>query len=328
MLLKPETEVTSFQKNMPRTKVLYIVGSNRCGSTLLARVLGDLPGFAAIGEGLVHFFYGSSDDHVPCGCGMGVHECPFWKEIPLPLKADRLAARWLRLRRTVLLNLYLRRHPEQARQWVSSISNFYHGIAERAGAQVIVDSSKSPFHARLLSMVPDIDLYVVHLIRDPRDVAASSHRPKDWLPGASPLHAATRWLAMTLGSAYLQTCVPKSRTLRYEDFVKEPGRTILEITEDLGFKALATPFINGSVVDLGPHHMLGSNPDKLRCGPTTVVAKSTDLPWFGKVVVSAITAPALWRYGYFPRRTPEKYDTRQAIRPLPEMAVPDTREDI
>src|SRR5580700_2943144 len=98
---------------MGQTKVLYIAGSNRCGSTLLARLLGDLPGFVAIGEGLVHFFCGSSEDHVPCGCGLAVQDCSFWKGVSLPVEEEPFAARWLRLRRTPLLGSYCRRHPQQ-----------------------------------------------------------------------------------------------------------------------------------------------------------------------------------------------------------------------
>jgi hypothetical protein len=284
---------------MGRTKVLYIAGSNRCGSTLLGRLLGDLPGFFAIGEGLVHFFSGSSGDHVPCGCGLSVEDCQFWKGISLPLEAEPFGARWLRLRRTPFLGSYCRRHPHQISELIQSLGNFYDSIAERAGAEVIVDSSKSPLHARLLSWVPNVDLHVVYLVRDPRSVVASSSHPKEWLPGASPVHATTRWLGLTLGSEYLRARVPKWRTLRYEDFVKAPSRTTLQIAADLGCRFAEAPFSAESVAELGPQHMLGSNPDKLKRGPTRIAEKSSNLPWLSRAFVSVLTAPLLLRYGYW-----------------------------
>lgn len=314
---------------MDRIKVLYIAGSNRCGSTLLARLLGDLPGFTAVGEAATHFCQGSRDDHVPCGCGLSVQTCPFWKEISLPLDADPFAARWLRLRRAPFLESYIRRHPEHPRRLISSLGNFYDMIAQRAGAQVIVDSSKSPLHARLLSWIPNVDLYVLHLVRDPRSVVASSRRPKQWLPGASPLHATARWLGLTLGSEYLRTWLPNMRTVRYEDFVKAPGPTTLQISAALGYKLVDLSFIHESTADLGPQHMLGSNPDKLQGGPTRIVEKSTDLPWIKRFFVSVLTAPALWRYGYWsePRRRKLPDAVSQGTASIPEMVVRETTQD-
>jgi hypothetical protein len=213
---------------------------------------------------------------------------------------------------------------------INSVGNFYRSIAERTGAKVIVDSSKNPCHARLVALVPDLDLYFVHLIRDPRGVAASNRQPKEWLPVSSPLGVTVRWLALTLGAAYVQSQVPTSRTLRYEDFVKEPKSTILEIVRDLGFDAAASSFLNDSVVDLGPQHMRGSNPDKLHRGPTRVADKSGNLPWRSRAMISVLAAPALWHYGYFGTHRP---NTRTAgpshvLAPLPEAAVQDDRSSI
>lgn len=284
---------------MGQIKVLYIAGANRSGSTLLARLLGDLPGFVAIGEGLVHFFRARADFHVPCGCGLSVRTCAFWRDVSIPSAVEQFEARWLRLRRAPLLDYYCRRHPEQTAELISSLGKLYETIAKRAGAEVIVDSSKSPLHARLLSWVPNIDLHVVFLVRDPRSVASSCSKRKEWLPGASPLHATKRWMGLTLASEFLQTCVPKWRTLRYEDFVREPKLTTLQIAADLGYASAEVPFISESMAQLGPQHMLGSNPDKFKTGPTRIAEQSVDLPWGSRALVSVLTAPLLWRYGYW-----------------------------
>jgi O-methyltransferase len=282
-----------------RTKVLYIAGSHRCGSTLLARLLGDIPGFFAIGEGLLHFLGGSSRNRVPCGCGLSVQDCSFWNGIPRPAEQVPFVARWLRLRRIPLLGSYCRRHPAEISELTSSVSSFYSMIGQRSGAEVIVDSSKSPFHARLLSLVPDIDLYVVYLVRDPRNIVASSRQRKEWIPGTSPLRTTKRWMLVTLGTEYVRGSFPKWRTLRYEDFVKAPRAATLQIAADLGCSRLETPFIAESVAELGPQHMLGSNPDKLKRGPTRIAEKAAGLPWLSRTLVSGLTAPFLWRYGYW-----------------------------
>jgi hypothetical protein len=314
---------------MNRIKVLYIAGSNRCGSTLLARLLGDLPGFFTVGEGLGHFFTGSSGDHVPCGCGMSVQDCSFWKGISFPLEADQFAARWLRLHRTPLLSSYCRLHPKQTNELLGSVRKFYETISHRSGAGVIVDSSKSPLHARLLSWVPNVDLSVIYLVRDPRSVVASSCRPKEWLPGAPPFHATTRWLGLTLGCEYLRSRAPKWRALRYEDFVKAPRHEILKIALDLGYKAAEAPFTAESMAELGPQHMLGSNPDKLKRGSTRIEEKSADLPWLVRASVSVLTAPLLWRYGYWGNGRHGQFQAVacREIAVLPEIAGHETDVD-
>jgi O-methyltransferase len=302
--LLPLTEVVtqpseSTANSMDRIKVLYIAGSHRCGSTLLARLLGSLPGFFPVGEALLHFFGGSSRNQAPCGCGRPVQECSFWTGVPRPVDTVPFGARWLRLRRVALLERYLRRHPELANELMSQVGNFYSAIAKRAGAEVIVDSSKSPFHAKLLSLAPNIDLYVVDLLRDPRSIVASSRRRKEWIPRTSPLRTTKRWILVTLGTEYLRTSVPRCRVIRYEDFVKAPGESILQIAGDLGYTRAAVPFVNQSVAELGPQHMLGSNPDKLTGGTTTILDKSLALSRSTKTLVTILTAPFLRRYGYW-----------------------------
>jgi hypothetical protein len=300
----PLTEVAtqpseSTANSMDRIKVVYIAGSHRCGSTLFARLLGGLPGVFPVGEALLHFFGGSSRNQAPCGCGRPVQECSFWTGVPRPVETVPFGARWLRLRRVALLERYLRRHPELANELMSQVGNFYRAIAKRAGAEVIVDSSKSPFHAKLLSLVPNIDLYVVDLLRDPRSIVASSRRRKEWIPRTSPLRTTKRWILVTLGTEYLRISVPRCRVIRYEDFVKAPGESILQVAGDLGYQRAAVPFMNESVAELGPQHMLGSNPDKLTGGTTTILDKSQALSWSTKTLVSILTAPFLRRYGYW-----------------------------
>jgi len=300
----PFTDVATQQrestaKATERIKVLYIAGSHRCGSTLLARLLGGLPGFFPVGEALLHFFGGSSRNQAPCGCGQRLQDCSFWTGVPRPADTSPFGALWLRLRRIAWLDGYLKRHPGVANELISQVSDFYRAIAKRAGAEVIVDSSKSPFHVKLLSLVPSIDLYVVYLLRDPRSIVASSRRRKEWIPRTSPLRTTKRWLLVTLGTEYLRTSVARCRVIRYEDFVKAPSDAILQIAADLGQQRAAIPFITGSVAELGAQHMLGSNPDKLTGGTTKIMDKSLALSWSTKIAVSVLTAPFLLRYGYW-----------------------------
>jgi len=293
---------------MRRTRVLYIAGSNRSGSTLLARLLGGLPGFFPIGEGLLHFFGGNVNSHVPCGCGMLVKECPFWRDVLRPPEGVPFALPWLRLHRIPFFDSHLRRHPKQANELMELAGNFYDTIAKRSGADVIVDSSKNGLYGRFLLRVPNIDLDVLYLVRDPRGVIASHRRPKGWIPSASPLRATKRWLLATIGCEYFLTKAPRWRTLRYEDLVKDPKGSTLQIAADFGYKFGSPDSLSvaSGSVQFGTQHILGSNPDKLEHGPIKISNRSGELTRGSRALVSGITAPFLWRYGYW-GQNPERH---------------------
>ena len=167
---------------MNRIKVLYVAGYSRCGSTLLSRMLGALPDFLAVGEASAHFFRFSESLNAPCGCGLAVEFVHFWRGMAFPSGAPLAHARLFRFRNLPLLEFYRRRNKQDTERLLESMSNLYRILAEKTSAQVIVDSSKTPLHAQLLSWIPDIDLSIIHLVRDPRGVVNSYRQPKEYLP--------------------------------------------------------------------------------------------------------------------------------------------------
>ncbi len=63
-----------------RPTVLYLGGLGRSGTTVLERVLGELPGVCSAGE-LVHLWRRGVLDDETCGCGRPFGSCPFWVEV-------------------------------------------------------------------------------------------------------------------------------------------------------------------------------------------------------------------------------------------------------
>ena len=63
-----------------RTRVVYVGGTGRSGSTVLANVLGEVPGLVSVGE--VRFLWerGILQDRL-CGCGDHFSDCPFWSKV-------------------------------------------------------------------------------------------------------------------------------------------------------------------------------------------------------------------------------------------------------
>src|SRR5205085_9377274 len=83
-------------------RVLLIAGSGRSGSTLLANLLGSVPGVFSAGEMRYLFDRGLRDNRL-CGCGVPFRECPVWTRILTAAgrgdDAAVAAARWGRIRR-------------------------------------------------------------------------------------------------------------------------------------------------------------------------------------------------------------------------------------
>jgi len=61
-------------------RVLYIGGLGRSGSTLIERLLGQVPGVCAVGE-LVHLWDRGITEDERCGCGEPFRQCPFWSQV-------------------------------------------------------------------------------------------------------------------------------------------------------------------------------------------------------------------------------------------------------
>jgi 2-polyprenyl-3-methyl-5-hydroxy-6-metoxy-1,4-benzoquinol methylase len=295
----PGGEVSAL--TMKRMTVLYVAGYTRSGSTLLSRMIGSLPGFLAVGEAAAHFFRFTQSIDAPCGCGLSVDSCPFWKDVNFPAKTDASYARLFRFRNLVLLESYRRRHPRESQELIDSMTLLFRTIAEKTSARVIVDSSKTPLHAQFLSWIPEIDLHVIQLVRDPRGVASSYRSPKHYLPMISPFRVTAGWIGLNLGCEYLQGRVPHFWRLRYEDFVRAPQLYTAQIASDLGYRGdTSALFSDQSTVLLQPQHMLGGNPDKLDGESVKIKPRPIQLSRATRVLVSAVSAPLLWRYRYRP----------------------------
>ncbi|GGP92663.1 sulfotransferase [Streptosporangium pseudovulgare] len=99
----------------PPARVVFLGGLGRSGTTLLERLLGEVPGVVPLGE-VVHLWARGVLANESCGCRRPFSACPFWREVGERAFGgwpDDLAHRMLRLRRRVDRT---RRVPELARR--------------------------------------------------------------------------------------------------------------------------------------------------------------------------------------------------------------------
>lgn len=305
-----------------RDRVLFIGGWGRSGSTLLDRILGQVPGVFSAGE-LREIWDAGCLKNRPCGCGEPFLTCPFWSHVgkvafggwdTLDLRAI------LKLRYSLdrpwmvpLLSVSTRDLPMTTDRvrYVDILRHLYRAIMEVSGADVIVDSSKIPSHAYLLRTIPEIDLRILHLIRDSRGVAYSwqklVQRPgeshADYMHRYGPVASSMRWLLYNGQTTALRHLGVPYRRLRYEDLMAEPRRRSGEILDFAGLAERVDdlPFAESHVVAFGSNHSVDGNPIRFSTGPTQL---RVDDDWRSglhprrRATVTVLTFPGLWRYGY------------------------------
>ncbi len=307
------------------TVVLYIAGTGRSGSTVLANILGEVDGVFAAGEVRYLWQRGLKEGRL-CGCGLTVRDCPVWSRVLAAAgqldDAERVDAIVSMLQRTGRIrnlpgvlagSVVPRLDPAESHALAparDALGDLYAAIADVTGCRVIVDSSKLPAYANVLAATPGIDLRVVHLIRDPRGAAYSWSSRKTLADGAARTHmeqigpakSAVLWDVWNLAGGVLFKGDPdRYLRLRYEDFVSDPPGSIRAILGMVGIKDADLPFINSNEARTTPNHSVAGNPDRLRHG---VITLRSDDRWRlamkprNRRLVSTLTSPLLLRYGY------------------------------
>jgi hypothetical protein len=302
-------------------------------------MLGQIPEFTSVGELFLLWQRGLMENH-PCGCGRPFRSCPFWERVGVEafrgwhaVDAHELIALQRRVDRNRLIPLMARPNlvPGYRRdfdRYADYLVRLYRGVQRASGAPVVVDSTKHPSTAFLLSRLGSIDLCVVHLVRDSHGVAFSWTKlvPKpeataqvSYMSRYHPVVTGLRWTVYNaFFQALRQTEVP-TFLLRYEDLVRQPRESIHRIVAFAGGERDETSvgFIGKDYVDLDHGHSVTGNPMRLKRGR---IPLQRDEDWrhqmtrLDRAVVSATTWPHLLRYGYW------------GPAPAKELAEPATRE--
>lgn len=328
-----------------KTKVLYIAGFGRSGSTLLGNVLGEMEGFFSVGELRQIWEYGFLGNKI-CGCGAPFWECEAWRPVVDeafggiggvdPREMIRLRENWARTKHIPLMLVPPGRCLVKRRlaEYLNALGWLYKAITTVTGSRVIVDSSKFPSYGYALGMAPSVDLYVVHLVRDPRAVAYSWQRKKrlqpdpetpEYMPRRGATESSIRWMARNLAAEALRRRSPRTQAryllLRYEDFIAKPQKAIgrvLDLVEEKTAPPLEVRESKAGTheVDLGVNHNVWGNPGRFRTG-TVEIRPDTEWTYGMRPadarLVSLLTFPLLARYGY------------PLALPAPGRRIPETR---
>jgi Sulfotransferase family len=311
---------------MDRMKILYVAGSGRCGSTLLGSALEQIDGFFSPGELINLWDRGIIDQH-PCGCGMTLEQCELWGRVVRQVGGEdpyTRASEMMKLHRAVGRTRHLpllmsevgrRRLMTGIESYVATLDDLYSSIRRTTGARVLVDGSKDPSYAQLLRLAPSLEVYVLHLVRDPRAVVFSWQRRKELFPTATSetpkvymeqhrvVKSTTYWMGLNLGIEAMRRQLAPNRYLRiaYEDFIREPVAQLEGVMAFLDIDIGSFPFVHDHELTLRPNHSVSGNPSRFATG--TVKLRADD-EWRRRMharhkrLVTLLSWPLSHRYGY------------------------------
>ena len=204
-------------------KVIYIAGAGHSGSTLLDLMLNAHPQIISVGELVnlnrkLQFKNLRKKRYPPCSCGApSLWQCEFWSGVNhwlLQTEGKSIAE----------LDLHPRGHRNGANEII------YRGISEVSGKKFVVDSSKVPARLAELLKADSLEIYPIHLIRNPKGQIYSAIKKQSGL-----LRSLLQY-EIVHDQVRRQLRSRPHCVVHYEDLVVEPEITLSKLLKPLGLQ--------------------------------------------------------------------------------------------
>lgn len=294
--------------------ILFIVGASRSGSTLLERLLNELPGVMSVGE-LCRIWRRGFIENQLCSCGQPFHDCPFWNEVVQRLDSGGTTtdAHAVDALGRGVYKAGVQAAPRRE-AFLAHWSRLFRAIADTSGARWLVDSSKDPVYAAQLAGLPGFETRYLHLVRDARAVAYSKmrrrlrpeiHWTEAYMARRSAWASAGSWNeSQRLAETVRQAIDRPWQCLRYDDIAADPRGTLGPLATWLNLPVTDTDplaFLGHGVARVGVGHSVSGNPMRFDHGELRVVPDiqwRSAMPWVSRAQVSLRSYAGLRRYGY------------------------------
>ena len=311
----------SMQASRPSARVLFIGGSGKSGSTLLGALLGQQSTLFNAGE--MNLFWAKwRDPGERCGCGERLTECAFWGAVVADVEdvgvaPTRMAELSAQLDHTRQLPRVLSRslHRPTSDAWaelVAGTDHLYASAFRRSRAAFIVDGSKLPTHLMLLRDLPDVDVRVLHLIRDGRAVAFSWERKRRLARAGEPQGSGMRrhrfaaadlaiWHLQNLSIDRLAGRFSHATRIRYEALATAPATAIRDALKRLEVQLADEGTVSEGLGGASGHAVGGNDRVRFAGGGTTIAADEawkTDVRGLRLRLWTLLAAPGLRHFGY------------------------------
>lgn len=302
--------------------IVFVGGWGRSGSTLLTRMLAEVPGFVAVGEVRDIFLRGIIEDRV-CGCGERFSSCDFWQAV-----GDDAYGGWSTLSVPMLKELRvmtdkpwhvpalmkpgLRKVTDEAvAEYGELLLSLYRSIRKVTGARYLVDASKIASYGAILQRVDGLSPRFIHLVRDPRGTLNSwmkQVRMTDdldttrYMPRYNIASGAARYLGYNVEMHMVGSKSPHM-LMKYEDLVTQPDNIMREALKFIGVPddCDLSHFMGPEGVKLGVNHTIAGNPMRHESGWIPLRPDNSwreKMPKSRQIGIAAMTFPLIKKYGY------------------------------
>lgn len=301
-----------------KRKLIYIMGHSRSGSTIFDIMLSNSKGVVGVGE-LTNLEKNGWQNDEYCSCGKKVNSCDYWSNVKSMVDNDSFGGieGIIKLKASVegrkeLLNSYIKKNQadciiESYKEYNSMLLD---SISKLAESDVIVDSSKLPSRALFLSLLDDFDVYILHIVRDPRAVCWSLAKPykKDISSGVQrdmlgkPI---IRTIRSWLGNAILSMRVKrhakaKYLLVNYDRLIKNTKDVLAEISNLTDHDFSDVFKMISADQEFSTFHTVAGN--RLRMAEKIKLSYDDswkkNLSYFEKALVTTLTLPFLKKFGF------------------------------
>jgi len=309
-------------------KVLFVGGTGRTGSTILDKILGSLPGWFSGGE-LAFIWEKGLVQGGRCSCGEPVAECGIWREAirrgannrnvdPHKMVAQR--KRFWSIHLPLLISQRVTSwRLDKLEDFPANVEALYNAVAEVSGSSVIIDSSKESHYSFILRERTDLDIYFLHLVRDPRAIGYSWNKKKNELGFQNGTLMERRgickvsayYFVSNLAAIWIWGRRPERyKILRYEDFTKDPQSVIRLIANFIGEPIDTLESSSGDTFKIMPSHLVWGNPNRFS---NEEIHISRDLEWMEKqgrvksFTLAVLNFPVARIFGYHLNRNGKNF---------------------
>lgn len=219
---------------LTKHKLIYLLGTGRSGTTVMATVLGAHPKILAVGE--MHQFLDHIVEGKSCSCGANVNSCVFWStvignlnEIRNNVKAVQSISNSKERHRNIPLLL---RTKKKDHEYLNVHNRILNESFNSTTKEYLLDSSKYIARYLLLRRSDKLDVKGVYVVRDVRGVINSFK--KNVQTSRSPISTMIYYCLVNMFGQLI--CWKDSNIIRikYEDFVENSGPTLAKIYAHVG----------------------------------------------------------------------------------------------
>lgn len=259
-----------------KLRVVYLVGTSHCGSTLLSTLASSHPEIFSTSETGLSRESEANPAGFICSCGSPITECALWEEITAKVRARGLSfsvenwtnayhyhnryaysalttyrgKQWGRLQQ--FADRWLPRHRGKMRLADKVNLAIIQESLTWSGKPVFFDGTKVLRRLQRFLQMPELDVRVLRIYRDPRAYVESMKKFQ-----VSAREAATHWLRYQQTADELLESVPQDRVLplHFEQFCQHPQQAYCQMQE---FMQVACHDIPGKIVPR-EHHIMGND---------------------------------------------------------------------